>query len=35
MLELDINYVENWSLGQDLFIICRTFLVVLLRRGAY
>jgi lipopolysaccharide/colanic/teichoic acid biosynthesis glycosyltransferase len=35
MLELDLNYVENWSLGQDLFIICRTFLVVLLRRGAY
>jgi lipopolysaccharide/colanic/teichoic acid biosynthesis glycosyltransferase len=35
MLELDLNYVENWSLGQDLFIICKTFLVVLRPRGAY
>jgi lipopolysaccharide/colanic/teichoic acid biosynthesis glycosyltransferase len=35
MLELDLNYVENWSLGQDLWIICKTFLVVLLRQGAY
>ena len=35
MLELDLNYVENWSLGQDLCIICRTFLVVLRQRGAY
>jgi len=35
MLELDLDYVENWSLGQDLFIICKTFLVVLRPRGAY
>jgi lipopolysaccharide/colanic/teichoic acid biosynthesis glycosyltransferase len=35
MLELDLNYVENWSLLKDLLIICKTFLVVLLRRGAY
>ena len=35
MLELDLNYVENWSLGQDLFIICKTFLVVVRRHGAY
>jgi lipopolysaccharide/colanic/teichoic acid biosynthesis glycosyltransferase len=35
MLELDLDYVENWSLGQDLFIICKTFLVVLHPRGAY
>jgi len=35
MLELDLNYVEKWSLFQDLWIICKTFLVVLLRRGAY
>jgi lipopolysaccharide/colanic/teichoic acid biosynthesis glycosyltransferase len=35
MLELDLNYVENWSLGQDLFIICKTFLVVVSRHGAY
>ena len=35
MLDLDLDYVENWSLGQDLFIICKTFLVVLRPRGAY
>jgi lipopolysaccharide/colanic/teichoic acid biosynthesis glycosyltransferase len=35
MVELDLDYAENWSLTQDLLIICKTFLVVLLRRGAY
>jgi lipopolysaccharide/colanic/teichoic acid biosynthesis glycosyltransferase len=35
MLELDLAYVENGWLGQDLWIICKTFVVVLLRRGAY
>jgi exopolysaccharide biosynthesis polyprenyl glycosylphosphotransferase len=35
MIELDLEYVENWSLGQDIRIICKTFVVVLLRRGAY
>ena len=35
MVKLDIDYVENWSLGRDLLIICKTFLVVLLRAGAY
>jgi lipopolysaccharide/colanic/teichoic acid biosynthesis glycosyltransferase len=35
MVELDLEYVENWSLGWDLWIICKTFLVVLLGRGAY
>jgi lipopolysaccharide/colanic/teichoic acid biosynthesis glycosyltransferase len=35
MLELDLQYIETWSLGRDLWIICKTFLVVLLRRGAY
>jgi lipopolysaccharide/colanic/teichoic acid biosynthesis glycosyltransferase len=35
MIELDLGYVENGSLGGDLWIICKTFLVVLLRRGAY
>ena len=35
MVELDLEYVENWSLGRDLWIICKTFFVVLLRRGAY
>jgi len=35
MLELDLDYVENWSLGRDFGIIWKTFFVVLLRRGAY
>jgi lipopolysaccharide/colanic/teichoic acid biosynthesis glycosyltransferase len=35
MVELDLNYVENWSLSWDFWIICKTFLVVLLRQGAY
>jgi lipopolysaccharide/colanic/teichoic acid biosynthesis glycosyltransferase len=35
MIELDLNYVENWSLGGDIWIICKTFLVVLRRQGAY
>ena len=35
MIELDVNYVENWSLGWDLRIMVKTFFVVLLRRGAY
>jgi exopolysaccharide biosynthesis polyprenyl glycosylphosphotransferase len=35
MVELDLKYIENWSLHLDLWIICKTFLVVLLRRGAY
>jgi lipopolysaccharide/colanic/teichoic acid biosynthesis glycosyltransferase len=35
MVELDVDYVENWSNALDLKIIARTFFVVLLRRGAY
>jgi lipopolysaccharide/colanic/teichoic acid biosynthesis glycosyltransferase len=35
MVELDIDYVENWSIGRDLKIIGKTFIAVLLRRGAY
>jgi lipopolysaccharide/colanic/teichoic acid biosynthesis glycosyltransferase len=35
MLELDIEYARNWSLGRDLCILCKTFLVVLKGRGAY
>jgi lipopolysaccharide/colanic/teichoic acid biosynthesis glycosyltransferase len=35
MMELDLEYVDNWSLGRDLWIICKTFFVVLLGRGAY
>ena len=35
MVELDVDYVENWSIGRDLRIIAKTFFVVFLRRGAY
>jgi lipopolysaccharide/colanic/teichoic acid biosynthesis glycosyltransferase len=35
MVELDVDYVENWSLVRDLAIICKTMLVVLFRVGAY
>jgi lipopolysaccharide/colanic/teichoic acid biosynthesis glycosyltransferase len=35
MLELDLNYVASWSIAQDLWIICKTFLVVVRRQGAY
>ena len=35
MVELDLDYVEHWSLSRDLWIICKTFLVVLRREGAY
>lgn len=35
MLDLDLDYVENWSLGRDLAIISKTFLVVARRTGAY
>ena len=34
-VRLDLNYVENWSLGLDLSIIARTISAVLARRGAY
>jgi lipopolysaccharide/colanic/teichoic acid biosynthesis glycosyltransferase len=35
MVELDLDYVQNWSVARDLSIICKTFFVVLLRVGAY
>jgi lipopolysaccharide/colanic/teichoic acid biosynthesis glycosyltransferase len=35
MVQLDLDYAARWSLGQDLRIIAKTFLVVLPRRGAY
>jgi exopolysaccharide biosynthesis polyprenyl glycosylphosphotransferase len=34
-VELDIRYVENWSLGLDLAILLRTARAVLRSRGAY
>ena len=33
--QLDLYYVDNWSLLADLSIIVRTVPVVLLRRGAF
>jgi len=35
MVELDVEYAENWSMGRDLRILVRTFFVVLMGRGAY
>ena len=34
MVEMDIEYAQNWSIGRDLWIILRTFVVVVLGRGA-
>jgi lipopolysaccharide/colanic/teichoic acid biosynthesis glycosyltransferase len=34
-VELDIRYVENWSLGLDLAILLRTVRAVLRRAGAW
>jgi lipopolysaccharide/colanic/teichoic acid biosynthesis glycosyltransferase len=34
-VELDCDYIENWSLGFDLWIIARTALLVLFDRNAY
>jgi lipopolysaccharide/colanic/teichoic acid biosynthesis glycosyltransferase len=34
MVELDLDYAANWSMTRDLWIICKTFVVVLLRKGA-
>jgi lipopolysaccharide/colanic/teichoic acid biosynthesis glycosyltransferase len=35
MVELDLDYVANRSLGRDLRLIGKTLVVLLLRRGAY
>jgi lipopolysaccharide/colanic/teichoic acid biosynthesis glycosyltransferase len=35
MVKLDRDYVQNWSLAGDLRILLRTFVVVLVGRGAY
>jgi len=34
-IELDIDYVERWSMRRDLVILARTLLVVLRRGGTY
>ena len=35
MVDLDLDYVKNWSLTRDVWIILQTFVVVLFGRGAY
>jgi lipopolysaccharide/colanic/teichoic acid biosynthesis glycosyltransferase len=35
MLELDLGYIDNWSLALDFRIILKTFFVVFFRRGAF
>ena len=35
MVDLDLDYVKNWSLARDIWIILQTFVVVLFGRGAY
>jgi lipopolysaccharide/colanic/teichoic acid biosynthesis glycosyltransferase len=35
MIDLDLDYVRHWSLARDLWIILKTFLVVVRGRGAY
>jgi lipopolysaccharide/colanic/teichoic acid biosynthesis glycosyltransferase len=34
-VQLDKDYVSNWSLGRDLLILFRTIKTVLLREGAF
>ncbi|WP_353736388.1 hypothetical protein [Sphaerochaeta sp.] len=31
---MDLEYIENWSLGLDVKIIVKTLLIVVLRKGA-
>ena len=35
MIDLDIYYLENWSLGLDLKILLKTFPATFAREGAY
>ena len=34
-MRLDLYYVDNWSIVQDLVILARTMLAVVSSRGAY
>jgi lipopolysaccharide/colanic/teichoic acid biosynthesis glycosyltransferase len=34
VVQLDREYIENWSLKQDIYILVKTVWVVLLRKGA-
>lgn len=35
MIDLDLFYIENWSLGLDLEIMIKTFFAILSKKGAY
>jgi lipopolysaccharide/colanic/teichoic acid biosynthesis glycosyltransferase len=35
VMDLDLNYIENWSLWLDFKILFRTVEVVLKKEGAY
>ncbi|BAC91662.1 gll3721 [Gloeobacter violaceus PCC 7421] len=35
MLQLDLEYIDNWCLSQDLAILWQTVVVVLAKKGAY
>ncbi len=35
MIEMDLKYVESWSLSRDIVLLMKTFFVVLSRKGAY
>jgi lipopolysaccharide/colanic/teichoic acid biosynthesis glycosyltransferase len=34
-VKLDLEYIDNWSLGRDIFLMLRTIPAVLLGRGAH
>jgi lipopolysaccharide/colanic/teichoic acid biosynthesis glycosyltransferase len=34
-VRLDLFYIENWSLALDIFILLKTFGVLIAHRGAY
>ena len=35
VVQMDVDYIDNWSIFEDIKIIFRTFLVILHRDGAY
>ncbi|MDP9182004.1 MAG: sugar transferase [Actinomycetota bacterium] len=34
-VRLDLHYVENWSLGLDVAVLCKTFMAIIKPQGAY
>ena len=35
VVQMDVDYIDNWSIFEDIKIIFRTVLVILHRDGAY